>query len=189
MSQVLKHRREQHFCPTCHSSRSRVCTDRESQCGVEIPLWEIPPEAEQCPLWLPLHLPTGPRLSLGQWGIGPGAVGVRGCPEGSKRESSRLGEAPLRGRFWSALLGPRRAPRGSFWSAGCRAPRDGLQPQPCFTLATIWVGSFLCKGESGDLVAFRKVKQCPRVFLKSQEVTGQQQLLGADGVSDQLQGS
>ncbi|XP_058717361.1 serine/threonine-protein kinase pim-1-like [Poecile atricapillus] len=52
--------------------------------------------------------------------MGPGSVVVRGCPECSKRESSRLAEAPLRGRWlaqesckglllerWNAHKGPK----------------------------------------------------------------------------------
>lgn len=191
MSQVLKHQREQHFCPICRSRCTRVCTDRENPCRVKIhpPVGNSP--RRQCKALagcLCISSP-GQGLSLEQWGIGPGPLGVRGSPEGSKRESSRLGEAPLRGRFWSALLGPRRAPRGSFWGAACRAPRDGLQSQQCFTLATLWVGNLMCKCGNRDVVAFRQEKQWPRVFLKSQEVVGQQQFLGAEGVSEQLQRS
>lgn len=166
-----------------------VPTDRESQCGVKMPLWEIPPEAEQCSLWLPLHLPTGPRAEPRALGDRPRSRGRSGMPRGQQTGEFPAGRGPTAREVLVCAAGPRRAPRGSFWSAGCRAPRDGLQSQPCFTLATLWVGTFLCKGESRDLVAFRHEKQCPRVFLKCQEVVGQQQFLGADGVSDQLQGS
>lgn len=65
----------------------------------------------------------GQGLSLEQWGTGPGAVGIRGSPEGSKRGSSRLGEAPLPGRFCSALLSPGEL-QGAPFGALLAGPRE-----------------------------------------------------------------
>lgn len=134
-----------------------TCVDTDIE-AVQGPCEKFPWQAGKCSLRICWHLLTGPRAEPGAGGIGPGPVGVRGSLEGSKRERSQLREAPLPGRFWSALPGPRRAPRVSFGTALYRAPSHGLQSQQCFTLAPPGACNLLWKCESRDVVPLREEK-------------------------------
>lgn len=155
MSQALKHLREQHCCHICHGRCTRVCTQTES---VQGPCEKFPSEAGKCSLWIRLHLLTVPRAEPGAVRDRPRTRRRSGITRGQQRGEIPAGRGPTPREVLVSAAGARRAPRVSFWITVYRAPRDGLQSQPRFILATLRAGNSQCKCENRDVVPFREVK-------------------------------
>lgn len=67
-----------------------------------------------------------------------------------------------------SAAGAQESSKGLLLDLCSQAPRDGLQPQQCFTLAALGAGNFLWQCESRAVVPCRQVKELPRLFLKAQ---------------------
>lgn len=156
----------------------------ETASASKIPVENSPQRSVKYPLWILLHIPTGERPGLEEWGSSlfnhpPGIANLRVC---------WLWEAPLRGRLLDAGLLPYgRAQRAPAWTTIYRVAREWALVIMMFHPGQSLGQHFLSKCENRSVMPLRQEEYFPRLIIRKAEAC--YQFPGGDSVSDKLRKS